>query len=329
MVAALERGMELQRAEKGRAARFDSDTPYQLLGGHYIRARQWEKALRIFEEWRPNAACGNCHAAMERARQLTLLICLIHTNRHADAANAAWRLVLNPGYLEAPSSTHAAALALIRLYEEADQREDLIRLLDELDPPLLVLNANQAIPVAVVAPDKKTALEQRVAEMRWALRLQDVASEQARITAFLGKSDGGRRKPPLLDQHVAGWLLSRDHSDSVSRIVPRARKANHDPVNLAQLLVASGTPAARNQLKAGTAIPHSPEVCGVILIHCPDAEEILFGHRSPEAAERLTELGWSYAADFGHFYANWPKPKVGSLPKKLPARLLDREKNVN
>ena len=321
-VDALERGLAMTRAMKNGAANKEGYAVHQILGAHYLVTRQWDKALQIYDEWQPSSFCGNCYEAMESERQKTLLVCLVHTNRHADAANAAWSMLIRPK-VWAPKLRTDAALALIRLYDEAGQCDDLMRLLDELDPPVLAAADDDTLPVAAVKPGEKTAMEDIVAEIRWALRLTRIASERTRINAFLAKDDDAPSKSSPLTRHVAGWLLARDHKNAVSRIVTLARKANHDSVNLAQLLAAIHTPAAKNGLANRATGKMGPEVCQVILAHFEDAEEVILReHRTPLAVSRLAELEPSFCVDYGHFYADWPKPVPGSIPKELPAALL-------
>ncbi|HZL89941.1 MAG TPA: hypothetical protein VFB96_16355, partial [Pirellulaceae bacterium] len=125
-------------------------------------------------------------------------------------------------------------------------------------------------------------------------------------------------------RHVAGWLLARDHKNAVSRVVTNARKGNHDPVNLAELLAAIHTPAAKNSLANRATGKMGPDVCRVILAHFEDAEHVILGdRRTLLGVSRLRELEPSYCADYGHYYRAWPKPALGSLPKELPAELLD------
>lgn len=315
-VEALERGLAMKRAIKDGAAHWDGYPVHQILGAHYLVTRQWDKAWQVYDEWQPPGLCGNCYDAMEAERQKTLLICMVHTHRHAEAANVAWKWI-EDNRRKKWGAPPAATFTLIRLYEEAGQRDDLSRILDELDHPVFAAIEDDTVPVGVGKPIQKTISEQTVAEMRWAMRLLSIPAERKRIDAFLGKSDD-KPVPSATTRHVAGWLLARDHKNAVSRIVTSARKADHDPVNLAEVLAAINTPAAKNSLANRTTGKMGPEVCRVILAHFDDAKEILSGRQTPLAVQRFTDLAPSCYADYGHYYESWPKPAADSLPKSLP-----------
>jgi hypothetical protein len=211
MVATLERIIAAPCAETMLGVMDASNThnrAYELLGGHYVRTRQWERALDSYSRWRPSSWCGNCSASLQLRQKNALLICLVHTGNHAAAANAAWKTVANGRSFDGSASWHMAALTLIRLYEEAGQRDDLVRILDELSPPVLALGAGKRMVVAApppAAPDKRESI---VSEMRHAIRLVRGTSGAARIDAFLAKpSEDSRVTTPLRDPWLAGCSL--------------------------------------------------------------------------------------------------------------------------
>jgi len=94
MIAALERGMAAPRAWTEMNIMDAGDThgyACETLGHHYMKNREWGKALSVYTRWKPSSWCGTCVEGMQLARGDRIRLCQAHLGQFSAVIDQAWR----------------------------------------------------------------------------------------------------------------------------------------------------------------------------------------------------------------------------------------------
>jgi tetratricopeptide (TPR) repeat protein len=316
MVSALERGMTGPRKWTEMNIIDASDThsyACQVLGEHYIKAAQWEKAFKIYSEWRPRSWCGNCAESMKSNRVDHLILCLIQLGKHQEAIEFAWREVAGSYQYDS-----IPEFAILRLYEEAGQRRDISQLTTEL-----IISAK----AQAHQQSRLKHFEKISTRMSKALALVVNGDWKQRLQIF----DRARAEDGLdlaLNKDVVSWLLIRDPQKTVPIMLIAAKATDDMIVPMGEILSAIDTPASRNGLVklgiSGKGIGHQQEICGLIRARVRDPEPLIaeIKARVPEERKRY-DFSWQNPTPFSRqFFAPWPPPKKGSFPRSLPPNVV-------
>jgi hypothetical protein len=236
-VSALERGMALLDEPNRPAARDLPDSAFEWVGEYYIENKEWDKAIRVLEKWRPNSGCGTCNESMRAIRSQGILFSLIQSSHHPEAVNRLWQVLEGSDYYIGDT----ASFALIRLYQEAGQLADLKTLLPELAGGSDGLNAaiaalNQEDEFRKLPPRQANA-----ARIHKALVLVDDTQFETRMAPFLAARSKSGRSVDRLDSRVATWLLVRDRQVIERQVIERhvraaTNDANYDKQALMKIL---------------------------------------------------------------------------------------------
>jgi hypothetical protein len=266
---------------------------------------------------------------MESSRTDHLLLCLIHLGRHQEAIELAWRAVASGN-----TTQRLPEFVLVRLYEEARQRGDLSDLARQLVIEAKVLPTGASSDEQAVRRHRIERLEKGTARIIAALDLVKETGWSQRLEAFQQVREEDGWSPPL-EKHVVSWLFIREPAKSVPVILAAAKADDDKIVPLGAILAAIDSPAARKGLVTlavagdlsvvGDDIGHQQEICGFIRARVKDPDSLIseIQSRVPERRKQYI-FSWVDPAPFAHsFFATWPTPKKGSLPKTLPANLFD------
>jgi tetratricopeptide (TPR) repeat protein len=311
MIAALERGMAAPRAWTETNVMDAGDThgyACQVLGEHYLKSRQWDKALAVYTAWKPNSWCGTCLASMDARRSNSLLLCEVNLGRFDAAVERAWN---NLGY------DGLAMFVLVRLYAEANQLDDLDRLvLEHFDREYRAnpIGRDRSSQFVVQAAIETTASFGK-------------AIKKARRRAFDDHLVTLRdlQSSAAVEQHVARWALLQGHRSSVQQLSLEVLRSDRGGVQFLELLAVIDTPAARKelvQLAVTGDVYRQQMVCGFIRHRMKDSQPLIAEIVEKVPADRTTDTNWNIdpLPTTFRFYAAWTPPREKSLPKTLPPK---------
>lgn len=322
MIAALERGMAAPRAATQVNIMDAGDThsyACERLGAHYIKTKQWDKALAIYTDWKPSSWCGNCLDAMKSSKVDHQLLCLIHLGRLQEATDLAWHAVA-----EGPTLDRIPEFVLLRLYNETGQRSDFLLLLYELRLRAKNLAAeNRDVTEIAAVENVVKKLDFTLRRVNAAVGLLQESDWNKLIEELLQYRDEDGYSPSI-ESHVVSWLIVRDPTKTVPIIVRAALEDDDKQVKLGAILTAIDSPAARKGLVtiaiSGSGIGHQQEICGLIAARVHDPDSLINQIKSLVRGERKKYLYSSQPpASFSkEFHLSWPTTKKGTLPKTLP-----------
>ncbi len=319
MIAALERGMADPRKFTEMNIMDASDThnyACQSLGEHYINTAQWEKALKIYTDWRPNSWCGTCWEGMQEARANSILLCHAHLGNFSVLSEQAWRDFVR----NSQTRDQLEIFLLVRSYAEAGQLNDLEFLADRLYE-----NAALRHPAELSESNKNFLSTVRKATAALATSIDHF--RQKDLSTHVGILESENTSP--LSKHVARWTLIRDAKHSVPVLKTaalKARPARGEFMTLLAAIDSIGSRAALVDLASTRDSYRMQAACGAIH-HLKNRKELLAKviARVPEQDAHLVHLDSElqpFSPEF-RFYQQWTPPRPKSLPTILPERLFD------
>ena len=132
--------------------RLDQQHAVESLGWEYLKARQYRAARLCFTQWEPVSDCGTCAIGLNQEREFLIRHCRLHTGEQVAVAAELLRAVQGSGFID----TEGVAI-LFRLYQEAGQINDLLRLLDNSEPSKKNANVRDMLRVRRLAEAGDTA----------------------------------------------------------------------------------------------------------------------------------------------------------------------------
>ena len=296
MIAALERGMAAGPAwteMNDMNAREIHGYACQVLGAHYQKDRQWDKALKVYTQWKPNSWCGTCHASMVAARTKNILLCLIHLGKFNDATREAWHSFVDAGFLQ---SSELEAFVLVRLYAEAGQLDHLRQLAQQM------MESSEEDTTHIPHD-----LSVRIERLKTSISLAESKRFSDHIAVFQETGDRSQ-------MHIAAWVLIRHHPRTMQSLLKAARDDSAAGYLLTQVVAAVDSPSADSALNS------------LLRNAKPARRELVESLKRERAAlAKDKRLGAKVSREEGSlpwpFYAQWPSPDEGSLPKELPPDL--------
>ena len=129
-ITALERAFASSGAAKQSNitdASYIDDFAYETLGNHYMQEKEWAKAAVIWQTWKPSSWCGTCDAFMEAHKHNQYALCQLQLGNHSALARVTLDEIRNSVGIGSRRSSYSAYL-LYRLYEQAGQKEELLRI---------------------------------------------------------------------------------------------------------------------------------------------------------------------------------------------------------
>lgn len=282
MLAALERGVSDRRFLAQAAVDHGStralDFACRAMGDHYMELAQWNKALPFWLAWRPNTGCGTCQIGAETVRLNNILLCQVRSERFREAIDTGWRELVAGSW----ATDELTLFVLVRLYAEAGQLDDLR---SQYDQVCAALNETVGKPLA--------------ARMTSAIALAESKRFSDHISVFEQASNDGRLMvTPSTDQHVAAWVLIREHKRTIQTVLKAARQYSAAGERLTAVLAATNSPAAKSAL-------------GLLSRNATPARRALVNEPYPLPVR---------------FHEPWPAIARGSLPTALPADLIAEKK---
>jgi hypothetical protein len=319
MLGYLEEAVNAKAAPTGRNRAYTLETRQEatnLLGRHYRDKGDFKKGLDYFTRWEPQNSGGNCGTCvfemlMEREREIT--VCKLHLGDHAS--------VIRDSLLEL--RYHAMngfySRILFRLYSDAGQLDDLLRLADDYDKARTPNPGEAREPtrnIRELLEVEKLAREKDVAAL--VALCQDEGAGggfDARTHAFtdpihsagaeaLGALDAVEavlsalaKKPKLTTWLV--YALGRSNSpaalEALAKLAKQQRGWSDDCIigDVAYALALKGDPGRK------------------VLKRLAERKQSDMGKCAGEWLDREAKPAWPEPT--------WPHPKAGSLPKTLPA----------
>ena len=246
MIAALERGVLDRRFLAKAAADHGStsalDFACRAMGNHYQELAQWDKALSYWLAWRPHTGCANCQVGVETIRLNHILLCQVRSVRFEEAIDMAWGALV-PG---SRVTDELALFVLVRLYAEAGQLDDLQ---SQCDQVAVVLNENLRKESTPVRRSLNGRIEPLPARLTSAIALAESKRFSDHISVFeQASNDGHLMVAPSTDQHVAAWVLIREHKRTIQTVLKSARQHSAAGERLTAVLAAIKSPNAKSAL---------------------------------------------------------------------------------
>jgi hypothetical protein len=240
MLAAYKAAVPLKRTETNTNIMDASDThnrAAEFLGHYYVRKQNWAEALKYWEAWHPASWCGTCQASMEQTKQRNRVQCLLQLGRHQEAAQGALESVLGDGWSASP----ALAGVLVKLYDQAAQRKDLLQMIEDSDRKKL--KAMRSQEYARNQSDAQLLSGLATRGVREQLQIQDLAAKKQfqQLIEICAKSGS-----PIWQEPRSGWqgraaaeALANAQGDAILAL-RQALKRNDANVNRSWLIYALG-----------------------------------------------------------------------------------------
>ena len=334
-VAAYRKAAGLSRSPTATSIMDASDThnrASQWLARYYMDKKDWDEALRWWTNWKPSSWCGTCLGSMETRRAENMAICLAHLGRHREAAETCLEFLFQHATVWAESSP--VALLVARLYSEADQWDDLLRIVTDYEERQLREFDQKGYFKGESRQQKVNHLPTRpfheIAEIRELASKGDVDA----LIAICRKTS--RSSADIFADPGRDWLcreaaealadLGSRGVDTLDWLVNSRTNCGSWPI---YALGKSPSPKALDALgrRAETEQTRNADnVACAIAMHGADGRRLLIGiaaktgryeaYNMVRAAERWLEKP---SADPVVLMLPWPRPKPGSLPVTLGA----------
>jgi tetratricopeptide (TPR) repeat protein len=304
MIAALERGMRAQAAWTEMDVMDAGDThgyACQVLGKHYVKQKQWDKALEVYAAWKPRSWCGTCRQLMHETRTQRIYSCLIQLGRFDESARRSWQGIAVGNW----EDEQLGDFMLVKSYADSGQLPELQILADQF-----LENAREQLAEHAEEDDQARRLqtiEQRIASLSKSIKLAKSARFSDHIAVIQTSSDSMQRL-------VATWVLVREPKRSLQTLWKASYESSEAGASLTRILASIDSPNADSALKAlaRQAKPERKELIARLLhSRAKPADQ-----GRPAARKDDPYNGWP-----AEFFAPWPQLEKGSLPTELPADL--------
>ncbi|HUE70885.1 MAG TPA: hypothetical protein VMP01_08340 [Pirellulaceae bacterium] len=331
----LERGVRLYRPDSTPAiADADSQLDFACreVGDYCIREGRYSDALHYWSKFEGRHFCGNGQAAGKALKAHRIMLCELHLGNHVQAANVGLQIVFQTRHCLLGWDGTPAVL-LYRLCDAAGQRDDLMRMCDRVDAPILAEWDGSAWAAKLKPEDREQRRPSQ--QVRFCDELQRLAKEgKAESLALYCRRDTRPWTEGSFATAHFDWRAAAA-ADALAQlgengfaVIEQSYKPGYSFGEwLLYSLGKTRSSGSLQLLKRFADKSYDQEMAKFVLalrLRGAEGEALAkaLASRSPKAANAVAQHDRQirHALAIANAQDTWPRPKNRSLPAALPVR---------